>query len=129
MLEKGDGKRLKCLYSLCLRIVEASSGHDLKGEEIRTVISIVGALVLPRNHLMTMRLSCFLKLRFQVWIQIGWGSLEKVSCQSLILVPSFVSAISLSKTSSYPCPFYKITLSFQLFRIVSTMNVTSLCYI
>jgi len=46
MLVKGDGKGLKSLYSLYSTIVEASFGHGPEEEEIRAVVSVMGAMIL-----------------------------------------------------------------------------------
>jgi len=51
MLEKGDGKGLKSLYSLYSTIIEASFGHDLEEEEARAVISVMGAMIFARQPL------------------------------------------------------------------------------
>ena len=51
MLEKGDKKGLKGLYSLYSTIVEASFGPDLEEEEIRGVASVMGAMIFAREPL------------------------------------------------------------------------------
>ena len=51
MLEKGDGKGLKSLYSLYSTIIEASFGHDLEEEEIRVVVSVMGAMIFAKQPL------------------------------------------------------------------------------
>ena len=51
ILEKDDGKELTSLHSLYSMIVEASFGHDLKGEEIRAVISVMGAMIFAKEPL------------------------------------------------------------------------------
>jgi len=51
MLEKGDGKGLKGLYSLYSTIVKASFGHDLEEEEIRAVVSVIGAMIFAKEPL------------------------------------------------------------------------------
>ena len=51
MLEKGNGKSLKGLYSLYSTIVKASFGHDLKKEEIEAVASIMGAMIFSKKPL------------------------------------------------------------------------------
>ena len=51
MLEKGDGKGLKDLYSLYSTIVEASFRHNLEGEEIRAVVSVMGAMIFAKEPL------------------------------------------------------------------------------
>jgi len=51
MLEKGDGKGLKSLYSLYSTIIEASFGHDLEEEEVRAVISVMGAMIFAKQPL------------------------------------------------------------------------------
>jgi len=51
MLKKGDGKGLKSLYSLYSTIVKASFGYDLEVEEIRAVVSVIGAMIFARQPL------------------------------------------------------------------------------
>jgi len=51
MLEKGDGKGLKSLYSLYSTIVKASFGHDLEEEEIGAVTSVMGAMIFSKQPL------------------------------------------------------------------------------
>jgi len=51
MLEKGDGKGLKSLYSLYSTIVKASFGHDLEEEEIEAVTSVMGAMIFSKQLL------------------------------------------------------------------------------
>jgi len=51
MLQKGDGKGLKGLYSLYSTIIEASFGHDLEEEEIRAVASVMGAMIFAKEPL------------------------------------------------------------------------------
>jgi len=51
MLEKGDGKGLKGLYSLYSTIIEAPFGHDLEEEEIRAVASVMGAMIFAKEPL------------------------------------------------------------------------------
>ena len=52
MLEKGHGKGLKSfdsLYSLYSTIVKASFGHGLEKEEIKAVVSIMGAMIFAKQ--------------------------------------------------------------------------------
>jgi len=49
MLEKGNGKGLKGLYSLYSTIVKASFGHDLEKEEIEAVASVMGAMIFSKQ--------------------------------------------------------------------------------
>jgi len=51
MLEKGDGKGLKGLYSLYSTIVKASFGHDLEKEEIGAITSVIGAMIFAKKPL------------------------------------------------------------------------------
>ena len=51
MLVKGDGKGLKSLYSLYSTIVKASFGHGLEEEEIRAVVSVMGAMIFAKRPL------------------------------------------------------------------------------
>jgi len=54
MLEKDGEKRLKgldSLYYLYSTIIEASFGHDLEEEEIRAVVSIMGAMIFAKEPL------------------------------------------------------------------------------
>ena len=51
MLVKGDGKGLKSLYSLYSEIVKASFEHDLGEEEIRAVVSVMGAMIYAKEPL------------------------------------------------------------------------------
>jgi len=51
MLKKGDGKGLKNLYSLYSTIIKASFGDNLEGEELRAVISIIGAMIYAKRPL------------------------------------------------------------------------------
>ena len=51
MLQKGDGKGLKGLYSLYSTIIEASFGHDLEEEEIWAVASVMGAMIFAKEPL------------------------------------------------------------------------------
>jgi len=51
ILEKDDEKGLTSLYSLYSTIVEASFGHGLEEEEIRAVVSIMGAMIFAKQPL------------------------------------------------------------------------------
>jgi len=54
MLERGGGKGLKSLdslYSLYSTIVKTSFGHGLEKEEIRAVVSIIGAMIFAKEPL------------------------------------------------------------------------------
>ena len=51
MLVKGDGKGLKSLYSLYSTIIKASFGHGLEEEEIRAVVSVIGAMIFAKEPL------------------------------------------------------------------------------
>ena len=51
MLEKDDRMELDGLHSLYSTIVEASFGQDLKGEEPRAVISVMGAMIFAKQPL------------------------------------------------------------------------------
>jgi len=51
MLEKGDRTELDDLHSLYSTIVKASFGHDLKGEEPKAVVSIMGAMIFAKEPL------------------------------------------------------------------------------
>jgi len=51
MLEKDDRMELDGLHSLYSTIVEASFGQDLKGEEPRAVISVMGAMIFAKQLL------------------------------------------------------------------------------
>ena len=51
MLAKGDGKGLKDLYPLYSAIVEASFGHGLEEEEIKAIVSIMGAMIFAKEPL------------------------------------------------------------------------------
>ena len=51
MLEKGDRKGLKGLYSLYSTIIKASFGYDLKEKEIGAVASVIGAMIFAKKPL------------------------------------------------------------------------------
>ena len=51
MLRKDDGKGLTSLYSLYSTIIKASFEHDLEEEEIRAVISVMGAMIFAKEPL------------------------------------------------------------------------------
>jgi len=51
LLEKDGRTELDGLHSLYSMIVEASFGHDLKGEEPRAVVSIMGAMIFAKEPL------------------------------------------------------------------------------
>jgi len=51
MLGKDDGKGLTSLYSLYSTIIKASFEHDLEEEEIRAVISVIGAMNFAKEPL------------------------------------------------------------------------------
>jgi len=51
MLEEDDRTELDGLHSLYSTIVEASFGQDLKGEEPRAVISVMGAMIFAKQPL------------------------------------------------------------------------------
>ena len=51
MLEKGDRKGLKSLYSLYSTILKALFRHGLEEEEIKIVISVIGAMILAKQLL------------------------------------------------------------------------------
>jgi len=51
MLEKDDRTELDDLHSLYSTIVKASFGHDLKGEEPRAVVSVMGAMIFAKEPL------------------------------------------------------------------------------
>ena len=51
MLGKDGGKELTSLYSLYSTIVKASFGHSLVEEEIRAVVSVIGAMIFSKEPL------------------------------------------------------------------------------
>ena len=51
MFGKDDGKGLTNLYSLYSTIIKASFEHDLEEEEIRAVISVMGAMIFAKEPL------------------------------------------------------------------------------
>ena len=51
MLGKDDRKELTSLYSLCSTIIKASFGHSLVEEEIRAVVSVMGAIIFAKEPL------------------------------------------------------------------------------
>ena len=51
MLGKDDGKELTSLYSLYSTIIKASFGHRLVEEEIRAVVSVMGAMLFAKEPL------------------------------------------------------------------------------
>jgi len=51
MLGKDDGKGLTSLYSLYSTIIKASFEYDIEEEEIRAVISVIGAMIFSKEPL------------------------------------------------------------------------------
>ena len=51
MLERDDGKGLKSLHSLYSTIIKASFGHDIEAEEIKAVVSVMGAMIFAKEPL------------------------------------------------------------------------------
>ena len=120
---KDDGKGLKSVYSLYSAVVKTSFGRHLEDEEIEAVTSVMGAMIFAKEPLNDDALIMLPGVK-------SWNMLQFIrsSLISVIDTGSILHFHHRSFVDSLP-PFYRTSLSFQLSKIDTVMNVSSPCYI
>jgi len=72
---KNDRKSLKILYFLYSVVVKILFGHDLEGEEIETITSVMGAMIFSKELLNDEALIMFSEVKSQDILQFIQNSL------------------------------------------------------